>query len=76
MTGGKMQRLVRMANQIADNFSAMSEGEATSGAADHLQRYWTPKMVSEIIVHADSGESGLNLAAATAVAELKRRHLV
>ena len=73
MSGGKMEKLVRMANQIGTYFSAMPESEAVNGAADHLRRYWTPKMVSEIIAHVDEGDSGLNSTASRAVAELKRR---
>jgi formate dehydrogenase subunit delta len=72
----KIDKLVRMANQIGDYFRAMPESEATSGAADHLRRYWTPKMVGEIIAYVDNGHSGLNETAARAVAELKRGALV
>lgn len=72
MSGGKMEKLARMANQIADNFRTMSEDEATTGAADHLRRYWTPKMVSEIIAYLDSGCDSLNETASKAVAKLKR----
>jgi formate dehydrogenase subunit delta len=73
MSGAKIDKLVRMANQIGDYFRAMPENEAVNGAADHLRLYWTPKMVGEIIAYADSGHSGLNATAARAVAELKRR---
>jgi formate dehydrogenase subunit delta len=73
MSGAKIDKLVRMANQIGDYFKAMPEAEAVTGAADHLRLYWTPKMVGEIIAHADAGHSGLNALAESAVAELKRR---
>jgi formate dehydrogenase subunit delta len=73
MSGAKIDKLVRMANQIGDYFRAMPENEAVNGAADHLRLYWTPKMVGEIIAHFDSGHSGLNATASRAVAELKRR---
>ena len=73
MSGGKIEKLVRMANQIGDYFKAMPDNEAVNGAADHLRAYWTPKMVGEIIGYVDSGRSGLNAVAARAVAELKRR---
>ena len=73
MSGGKIEKLVRMANQIGDYFKAMPDNEAVNGAADHLRLYWTRKMIGEIIGYADSGHSGLNAVAAGAVAELKRR---
>jgi formate dehydrogenase subunit delta len=76
VSGGKIEKLVRMANQIGDYFNAMPESEAVTGAADHLRLYWTPKMVGEIIGYVDSGHSGLNATALRAVAELKRRSLV
>ena len=76
MSGAKIEKLVRMANQIGDYFKAMPEHEAVNGAADHLRLYWTPKMVGEIIAYVDSGHVGLNAVAGRAVGELKRRSLV
>lgn len=76
MSSEKIEKLVRMANQIGDYFKAMPESEAVNGAADHLRLYWTPKMIGEIIAYADAGHSGLNAIAARAVAELKRRSLL
>ena len=73
MTTGKIDKLVRMANQIADFYAAMPEREATSGAALHLTLYWTPKMIREIIAFADQGHPGLNPIAALAVETLKQR---
>jgi formate dehydrogenase subunit delta len=66
----KMGKLVRMANQIGDYFRSLPEDEATAGTADHLKRYWTPKMRGEIIAFAKNDGSGLNPVAARAVAAL------
>ena len=71
MTTGKLDRLVRMANQIGDFYASMPEREAIEGAASHLRLYWTPKMIREIIAFADEGHSGLNAIAARAIASLK-----
>ena len=71
MTSGKIDRLVRMANQIGDFYASMPEREATAGAASHLRLYWTPKMIREIIAFADEGHPGLNAVAARAVQSLK-----
>ena len=73
MTTGKIDKLVRMANQIADFYAAMPEREATAGTASHLSLYWTPKMIREIIAFADEGHPGLNPIAARAVESLKQR---
>jgi formate dehydrogenase subunit delta len=68
----KIDKLVRMANQIGAAFGALPEREATAGAATHLKLYWTPKMIREIIAYADSGRAGLNAIATGAVSALKR----
>jgi formate dehydrogenase subunit delta len=72
LTTGKIDKLVRMANQISANFGAMPEPEAIAGAALHLRLYWTPKMIREIIAFADQGHPGLNPIAARAVQSLKQ----
>jgi formate dehydrogenase subunit delta len=68
----KIDKLVRMANQVGDFFGPMAEEAATRGVATHLKRFWTPKMIGEIIGYLDSGQAGLNPAAARAVAALKQ----
>ncbi len=72
MSTGKLDRLVRMANQIGDFYASMPEREATAGTASHLRLYWTPKMIREIIAFADEGHPGLNAVAARAVDSLKQ----
>jgi formate dehydrogenase subunit delta len=72
MTTSKIDKLVRMANQIGDFYAAMPENEATAGAATHLKRYWTPKMIRELLAFADEGRAGLNPTAAHAVEALRR----
>ena len=72
LTTGKLDRLVRMANQIGDFYASMPEREATEGAASHLRLYWTPKMIREIIAFADEGHPGLNAVAARAIQSLKQ----
>ena len=45
--------LVRMANQIALFFAPNPEDEAVDGVADHLRKFWTPAMRSELITLVD-----------------------
>jgi formate dehydrogenase subunit delta len=73
VTTSKIDKLVRMANQIADFYAAMPERAAAEGAATHLSLYWTPKMIREIIAFADQGHPGLNAIAARAVESLKQK---
>ncbi len=45
-----VDKLVRMANQIAANFDYGTDKEkVAAGAADHLQRFWTPSMRAAVI---------------------------
>jgi formate dehydrogenase subunit delta len=67
----KIDKLVKMANQIGDFFAPMPQDEATKGVATHLRRYWTPKMVCEITDYLDTGHDGLNPVAARGVRLLK-----
>jgi formate dehydrogenase subunit delta len=72
VTTGKIDRLVRMANQIGDFYLTMPEHEAIEGVATHLRRYWTQKMIREIVEFADKGHPGPNATAARAVGSLKQ----
>jgi len=52
-------KLVHMANQIADNFRIQPEALAVAAIAEHITRYWTPRMRREILAHLDQGGVGL-----------------
>jgi len=46
----KSERLIEMANDIAAFFVAEPDPEAAvAGVADHLRRFWDPRMRSEIV---------------------------
>lgn len=72
MTEEKIGKLVRMANDIGDFYAVMPNNEAVDGAAAHLTRFWTPKMIRELVGFSEAGRSGLNPTAARAVEALKR----
>jgi formate dehydrogenase subunit delta len=67
MTASSMDTLVRMANQIADFFRIQPEAEAVAGTADHIRRFWDPRMRSQMAKHLASGGAGLNPIALEAV---------
>lgn len=73
MSSDKLHKLVRMANQIGDFYAAMPEAEATASAAKHLQLYWTPKMIRELVAFAEAGNADLNATARRAVDSLRRQ---
>ena len=72
MSVAKIDKLVRMANQIGDFYAAMPESEGVAGVATHLRLYWTPKMIHEIVAFHDQGGVGLNPIARGAVDSLKQ----
>ncbi|MGD8809899.1 MAG: formate dehydrogenase subunit delta [Gammaproteobacteria bacterium] len=67
-----VDKLVRMANQIGDNFDTGDAPAAVAGVLDHITRFWTLDMKKQIIAHARDGKTGLNEIAAAAVAELAK----
>lgn len=63
-----LERLVRMANQIAENFSF--HDDAVHRTRDHLIRFWAPSMRNHIAGHARAGGEGLSPVALAAVQKL------
>lgn len=56
-----MQNLINMANRIGAFFDAMPDREeALQGIAGHLQRFWEPRMRSQLLAHLDA-ENGKGL---------------
>ncbi|HVB89319.1 MAG TPA: formate dehydrogenase subunit delta [Beijerinckiaceae bacterium] len=41
-------KLIRMANQIADFFNPYPNAEAVAGVHDHIRAFWTPPMRAEL----------------------------
>ncbi|MFM9977389.1 MAG: formate dehydrogenase subunit delta [Sphingomonadaceae bacterium] len=65
-----LDRLVRMANQIATNLASQSD-DAARAVADHLALFWDPRMKAMIFAHLDAGGAGLSPVARDAVAQLR-----
>jgi formate dehydrogenase subunit delta len=60
-------KLVYMANQIAKFFRTEGEAVAVAGTADHIGKFWDPRMRAIIIAHLDAGGAGLDPIARKAV---------
>ncbi|MBN8907459.1 MAG: formate dehydrogenase subunit delta [Rhodospirillales bacterium] len=60
-------KLVRMVNQIATFFRSQDEASAPAMVADHLEKFWEPRMRKAIVAHGRAGGSGLDPIAARAV---------
>jgi formate dehydrogenase subunit delta len=67
----QVEKLVRMANQIAANFDYdPDKAKAVAGVVDHLKRFWSPLMREEIAGYDDQGDVQLSDIAKQAVAQL------
>ena len=44
-------KLVYMANQIGKFFAHQPHDKAVAAIADHIQKFWDPRMRSEIVAH-------------------------
>jgi len=55
-----MHKLVYMANQIGKFFVSQGDEQAIPGIADHLKKFWDPRMRAMMTQHLDHGGAGLN----------------
>jgi formate dehydrogenase subunit delta len=53
----EVEQLVKMANQIADNFGFHED--AAERLADHLKRFWAPSMLRSLAEFDAAGGDGL-----------------
>ena len=53
------ERLVMMANQIGKFFVSQGSSDAALWIADHLRKFWDPKMRAAIAAHLRAGGEGL-----------------
>ncbi len=67
----RVERLVSMVNDIARFFNGEPDkDEAARGVANHLKRFWEPRMRREILEHYSTGGHGLDDLARSGVALL------
>lgn len=68
-------KLVKMANDIATFFEADPDhAAAVAGCANHLAKFWEPRMRLALFAHVDAtGGAGLRPLAAEAVASIRPR---
>jgi formate dehydrogenase subunit delta len=64
------EKLVYMANQIAKYFASQGLEQAVSGTADHIKKFWDPRMRAAIFAHLETGGAGLDPVARRAVEDL------
>jgi formate dehydrogenase subunit delta len=69
----KIERLIKMANDIGDFFNAESNKEiAAEGIRKHILRSWDPRMRREIIAYCQQDGAALSDLVRTAVSRLEQ----
>ena len=68
---GTLDNLVMMANQIGRFFTPQRDGDPVAGIADHLEKFWDPRMKASIVAHLRAGGAGLDGPVREAVGRLK-----
>jgi formate dehydrogenase subunit delta len=65
-------RLIYMANQIGKFFQSQGHDKAVPGIAEHIRKFWDPRMRKMIFAHLDAGGAGLMPNALEALTTLKQ----
>jgi formate dehydrogenase subunit delta len=61
------EKLVYMANQIGMFFKTQDTDTASAKIAEHIRKFWDPRMRKAILDYVDAGGEGLDPAARQAV---------
>jgi formate dehydrogenase subunit delta len=72
MSAAQTEKLVMMANQIARAFAPLGEARAVPKVADHIEKFWDPRMRRQIEAHVAAGGAGLEPTAKAALTGLKK----
>lgn len=67
----KPDNLVYMANQIGKFFQYQREDEVVPGIANHIKKFWDPRMREAIFAYIDQGGEGLDPKVQEAILHLK-----
>jgi formate dehydrogenase subunit delta len=64
-------KLVYMANQIGSFFVSQDDKTASDKIAEHIKKFWDPRMRNTILAHLDAGGVGLSAPARGAIEKLR-----
>lgn len=59
-TASTAEKLVRMANQIATFFHSKPREEGVAGVAEHINKFWEPRMRRQFFELLDAGGKGFD----------------
>ena len=66
-------KLVLMANQIGKFFASQGEAAAVPGIAEHIRKFWEPRMRHAILAHLESGGAGIDPLVRAALESLRHK---
>ena len=72
MSHSPADRLIYMANQIGKFFESQGHDKEVAGVADHIKKFWDPRMKAKINAHLDAGGKGLDPDVRTALETLRK----
>lgn len=64
--------MIRMANQIASFFNGSGPEAAVQDTAEHINKFWDPRMRAQLLAHLDRGGEGLDPTIMQAAAVIRR----
>jgi formate dehydrogenase subunit delta len=70
-TSHTSEKLVYMANQIGKFFASQGPDLAVAGTAEHIRKFWDPRMRAAIFAYLDTGGTGLEPTVRQAIERLK-----
>lgn len=65
------KKLVMMANQIGKFFVPQTNMDAPDMIADHIRKFWDPRMRRKIYEHLEAGGAGLDAPVREAIVRLR-----
>ena len=61
MSNVELEHLIKMINQIADNFAVSEpDDKSATNVATHIKKFWAPSMIDIITGYAQNDGDGLN----------------
>lgn len=68
------EKLTYMANQIGKFFASQGSENPVDSIADHLAKFWDPRMRAAILAYLDAGGGNLDPSVREAVRKLRATH--
>ncbi|KJS15203.1 MAG: formate dehydrogenase [Hoeflea sp. BRH_c9] len=65
-------KLIYQANQIATFFASQPEAEQIDGVADHINKFWDPRMRAQLFAITDQSTDGFKPMVVAALGKVKR----